>query len=140
MEKQRLLKDALKGIRGVDFAYHAPYTSALEAVFARGDRRLAGVLESAYSLGARFDSWDEHFKREAYDSAFEENGLNPHCFANRRRDVNEPLPWDHIDMVVEKEYLIKEYEKAMRCAVTKDCRKGCNGCFGERYADYCKVQ
>lgn len=140
MEKQRLLKDALKGIRGVDFAYHAPYTSALEAVFARGDRRLAGVLESAYSFGARFDSWDEHFKREAYDSAFEENGLNPHCFANRRRDVNEPLPWDHIDMVVEKEYLIKEYEKAMRCAVTKDCRKGCNGCFGERYADYCKIQ
>lgn len=140
MEKQRILKDALKGIRGVDFAYHAPYTSALEAVFARGDRRLAGVLESAYSLGARFDSWDEHFKREAYDNAFEENGLNPYCFANRRRDVNEPLPWDHIDMVVEKEYLIKEYEKAMRCAVTKDCRKGCNGCFGERYADYCKVQ
>lgn len=140
MEKQRILKDALKGIRGVDFAYHAPYTSALEAVFARGDRRLAGVLESAYSLGARFDSWDEHFKREAYDNAFEENGLNPHCFANRRRDVNEPLPWDHIDMVVEKEYLIKEYEKAMRCAVTKDCRKGCNGCFGERYADYCKIQ
>lgn len=140
MEKQRILKDALKGIRGVDFAYHAPYTSALEAVFARGDRRLAGVLESAYSLGARFDSWDEHFKREAYDNAFEENGLNPYCFANRRRDVNEPLPWDHIDMVVEKEYLIKEYEKAMRCAVTKDCRKGCNGCFGERYADYCKIQ
>lgn len=140
MEKQRILKDALKGIRGVDFAYHAPYTSALEAVFARGDRRLAGVLESAYSLGARFDSWDEHFKREAYDNAFEENGLNPYCFANRRRDVNEPLPWDHIDMVVEKEYLIKEYEKAMRCAVTNDCRKGCNGCFGERYADYCKIQ
>ncbi len=139
INKQSKLKAALKGIRGVEFAYHAPHTSALEAVFARGDRRLAEVLVKAYNKGARFDSWDECFKRELYSEAFLECGLDPAEYANRRRDLEEPLPWSHVDMLVTESYLKGEYLKAMKAATTRDCRQGCNGCFGERYADYCKI-
>ena len=77
IEKQKLLKSALKGIRGVEFSYHEPDISVLEAVFARGDRKLADVLERAWELGARFDSWDEHFKLDAWNAAFEQTGVDP---------------------------------------------------------------
>ena len=108
-------------------------------MFARGDRRLAEVLVRAYNKGARFDSWDECFKRELYSEAFAECGLDPAEYANRRRDLDEPLPWSHVDMLVTEDYLKSEYLKAMKAAATRDCRQGCNGCFGERYADYCKI-
>jgi hypothetical protein len=134
-----MLRDALKGIRGVEFSYHAPDISVLEAVFARGDRRLAGLLESAWRRGARFDSWDECFSKRAWDEAFTESGIDPAFYANRRRALDERLPWEHIDELVTVEYLKKEREAAYRASKTRDCRQGCNGCFGERYADYCKV-
>ncbi|MBQ9832698.1 MAG: TIGR03960 family B12-binding radical SAM protein [Clostridia bacterium] len=137
--KQLLLKDALKGIRGVEFSYHESVISELEAVFARGDRRLAAALIEAYKNGARFDSWDEHFKKEAWEVAFEKCGIDGAYYANRRREESEVLPWSHIDMIVTEEYLKKELEKALEAKPTKDCRKGCNGCFGNKYADYCKV-
>lgn len=138
-EKQHLLREALRGIRGVEFSYHAPYVSELEGVFARGDRRLAAVVEKAYENGARFDSWDEYFSLEAWNKAFEACGLNKDMFAHRRRDIAQALPWDHLDMLVKKEYLENEYKKALCGDTTKDCRKGCNGCFGENYANYCKI-
>ena len=139
IEKQKLLKSALKGIRGVEFSYHEPDISVLEAVFARGDRKLADVLERAWELGARFDSWDEHFKLDAWNAAFEQTGVDPDAYAHRRREKDEALPWDHIDSVVTKEYIVRESERAYRAEVTKDCRLGCNGCFGEKYATYCKI-
>lgn len=139
IRKQHILKDALKRIRGVDFSYHAPDISALEAVFARGDRRLANVLENAWKLGARFDSWDECFDQNAWDKSFEERQIDPRFFANRRRLPDEHLPWEHIDELVTAEYLKKERNAAYRASVTRDCRQGCNGCFGEKNADYCKV-
>ncbi len=139
VRKQRLLKEALKGIRGVEFAYHAPDISILEAVFARGDRRLADVLEGAWRRGARFDSWDECFERRRWEEAFEEAGLDPAFYAHRRRDLHERLPWEHIDMLVTAEYLIEERNAAYRASKTGDCRQGCKGCFGKKYADYCKV-
>ena len=139
IEKQKLLRAALKGIRGVEFSYHEPDISVLEAVFARGDRRLADVLEKAWQNGSRFDSWDEHFKLEAWDGAFVSAGVDPDYYAHRRRSVDEALPWDHIDSIVTKDYLKKEYHAAAEAKVTKDCRLGCNGCFGERYATYCKI-
>ena len=139
IEKQKLLKSALKGMRGVEFSYHEPDISVLEAVFARGDRKLADVLERAWELGARFDSWDEHFKLDAWNTAFEQTGVDPDAYAHRRREKDEALPWDHIDSVVTKEYLVRESERAYRAEVTKDCRLGCNGCFGEKYATYCKI-
>lgn len=140
MEKQRLLRGALKGIRGVEFSYHAPDVSVLEGVFARGDRRLAAVIDAAYGMGARFDSWDEHFKREAWSAAFELCGLDPAEYAHSERPLASPLPWEHLDMLVERDYLVNEFEKAKRGVTTRDCRAGCNGCFGERYADYCKTE
>ncbi|MDD4075169.1 MAG: TIGR03960 family B12-binding radical SAM protein [Eubacteriales bacterium] len=139
IKKQQFLRNALKGIRGVEFAYHAPNISVLEAVVARGDRRIADVLLQAYRNGARFDSWDEHFKLKAWEDAFAAYDIDPAYYANRRRDTEEPLPWDHIDMLVSKAYLKRERENAYAATVTRDCRKGCNGCMGERYADYCKI-
>lgn len=139
VRKQQLLKEALRSVKGVEFNYHAPDVSVLEAVFARGDRRLAAVLARAHELGCRFDSWDECFKPEYWAQAFEENGLDPAYYANRRRSTDERLPWDTMDVLVCPEYFKKEYELALSGQTTKDCRKGCNGCFGERYADYCKI-
>ncbi|MBS5879900.1 MAG: TIGR03960 family B12-binding radical SAM protein [Clostridium sp.] len=139
MEKQKFLRAAMKGIRGAEFSYHAPDVSVLEAVFARGDRRLADVMEAAYRYGARFDSWDEHFKPEAWSAAFVETGVLPSDYAHRRREPGEPLPWGHIDMLVTEAYLMRELARANGALTTRDCRGGCNGCFGEKYADYCKV-
>ena len=137
LRRQALLRSALKGIRGVEFSCHFSETSALEAAFARGDRRLSEVLISAYNNGARLDSWDEHFKKEAWEKAFSDNGLTVAMFANRRIDVSAPLAWEHMDAVVSIGYLKKEHERAYEGVVTKDCRKGCNGCFGARCAEFC---
>ena len=137
--KQRLLAQALKGIRGVEFKYHESQVSALEAAFSRGDRRLGAVLVDAYHRGCRFDSWAEHFLPDAWDAAFANNGLTVADYAYKERDVDERLPWDHIDILVSKSYLRQEYKKAFHAEITEDCRKGCNGCFGEAYAHYCKL-
>lgn len=137
LRRQALLRNALKGIRGVEFSCHFSETSRLEAAFARGDRRLASVLIKAYEYGARLDSWDEHFKKDAWERAFGENGLTVEQFANRRIDLDEPLAWQHMDAVVSLDYLKREHEKAYAAQITKDCRKGCNGCFGARCSEFC---
>jgi radical SAM family uncharacterized protein len=137
--KQQLLGGALKGIRGVEFNYHASMVSMLEAVFSRGDRRLAQVLVEAYRRGCRFDSWDEHFRFAGWQAAFDACHLDIAEYAHRERDVKEALPWDHIDILVEKSYLLREYALAQKGVVTRDCRSGCNHCFGEKYADYCQL-
>lgn len=139
IRKQRLIKDALKGLRGVEYAYHAPDISVLEAVMARGDRRIADVIEKAYYKGARFDSWDEHFKLDVWDESFAELGIDPACYSSRERELDEALPWDHVDILVTKDYLKREYNNALNETCTRDCRKGCNGCFGGKCADYCKI-
>ncbi len=140
IRKQQLLRSAFKGIRGAEFSYHAPDLSALEAVVARGDRRLGEVLLHAYKNGARFDSWDEHFKLSIWEDAFKQCGVDPAYYANRERELGEALPWEHIDMLVTRDYLERERSNAYQGSVTRDCRKGCNGCFGGKYADYCKIQ
>lgn len=139
IRKQQLLRGALRGVRGVDFSYHAPDISVLEGTFARGDRRLNAVLLRAHELGARFDSWDERFKLAAWQQAFSDCGVDMAYYAHRERSVDEPLPWSHIDMLVTEDYLKKEREKAQSAVTTRDCRQGCNGCFGEKYADICKA-
>ncbi len=140
LRRQALLRSALKGIRGVEFSCHYSETSRLEAAFARGDRRLSDVLIAAYKNGARLDSWDEHFNKEAWEKAFADNGLTVEGYANRRIDVGAPLPWEHMDAVVSAEYLEKEHEKACAGVTTRDCRKGCNGCFGKRAAEFCNIK
>ncbi len=137
LRRQALLRNALKGIRGVDFSCHFSETSRLEAAFARGDRRLSEVLISAYKNGARLDSWDEHFNKEAWEKAFSENGLTVEQFANHRIGTDEPLAWGHMDALVSADYLKREHDKAMAAEITRDCRKGCNGCFGPRSKEIC---
>ena len=137
MRKQKLLQGAMRSVRGGELHYHPSFLSELEAAFSRGDRRLNGVLLRAHEKGCRFDSWSEHFKPQAWREAFEEEGLTVEEYAQRFRELEEPLPWDHVDVVVTKSFLQREYKKAMEAMTTPDCRQGCNGCFGRAYADYC---
>ncbi len=137
-EKQQHLRDVLK-IKGVNFNYHESDLSLMEACFARGDRRLGQVLLKAYEKGCMLDGWTEHFKYDKWLEAFEESGLDPAFYAYRRREKDELLPWDVIDCGVTKAFLWREKEKADRAEVTKDCRKGCNGCGLQRYKGVCKL-
>ena len=103
--------------------------SFLEAVFARGDRRLGASLVKAWEKGAKFDSWTEHFRFSIWKEAFQETCFDPAAVANARRDYDEVLPWDHIEMGVTKEFLQEEREKAYRLATTGDCRfENCTLC------------
>jgi radical SAM superfamily enzyme YgiQ (UPF0313 family) len=107
MEKQYHLKDRIrKRTRRIDYNYHDAKTSFIEAVLARGDRRLGAVILSAWKAGAKFDGWDEHFSFATWLQAFTDCGLDPAFYANRRREYSEVLPWDHIDMGVNKKFLV----------------------------------
>ncbi|MGB4387809.1 MAG: hypothetical protein WBI89_01225, partial [Caldicoprobacterales bacterium] len=112
----------------IDFSWHDPETSFMEAVFAKGDRRLGKVLYTAWQLGARFDGWAEHFKLDIWEAAFEKCGLDPAFYAYREREENELFPWDHIDVGVSKSFLWKEYQKALKGETTGDCRETCSNC------------
>lgn len=126
-EKQEYLKDKLRG-KGLSFSWNDPDLSLLEGVFARGDRRLARVLESAWRKGARFDGWGESFAIDIWEAAFRENQLEMAAY-HRARDLEEILPWDHINMGVSKKFLKEEYKAALAGRLTEDCRQaGCTGC------------
>lgn len=114
---------------GLRLKWHHPGHSLLEAVFARGDRRLGKALVKAWKLGARFDGWTELLREDLWQRAFAESGLDPVFYAQRERGVEEILPWDHLSCGVEKAFLRQEYEKAMAGEFTPDCRWfGCSGC------------
>jgi len=121
-------------IKGVTFNYHETKTSNLEAIFARGDRMVCRLLEHAYHLGCKFDGWTEYFKPQLWEQAFAETETNLDFYAYRERDYEEILPWDIIDPLISREFLIRENEKAKAAQVTPDCRRGCAGCGINRYA------
>lgn len=121
-------------IKGVTFNYHETKTSNLEAIFARGDRKVCRLLEHAYHLGCKFDGWTEYFKSQLWEQAFAETGTDLEFYAYRERDYEEILPWDIIDPLISREFLIRENEKAKAAQVTPDCRRGCAGCGINRYA------
>lgn len=108
--------------KNISFSYPDINRSYLEAVFARGDRRLGEVLERAHYLGCKFDAWREHFKFDAWQKAFSESGLSMEFYANRERGDDEVLPWDHISCGVKKEFLLREKEKSRKGETTPDCR------------------
>ena len=137
IRRQQLLKEALRTIKGVDFKYHAPDLSYVEAVFARGDRRMADALERAWQLGCRFDGWSDQYRHDLWLRAFEETGIDPDFNALRERSIDELLPWDHLDAGVTTAFLRREWEKAQRAERTQDCRKGCVGCGMNRYEGAC---
>lgn len=121
-------------IKGVTFNYHETKTSNLEAIFARGDRKVCRLLEHAYHLGCKFDGWTEYFKPQLWEQAFAETGTDLDFYAYRERDYEEILPWDIINPLISREFLIRENEKAKAAQVTPDCRRGCAGCGINRYA------
>ena len=127
IEKHDYLSRQLS-VKGITFNYHDTEISALEAVFARGDRRLGRALIRAVELGCKFDGWSEHFRADLWKQAFCEVGMDPAFYSTRRRTYDEVLPWDHIDTFVSKEFLIRESEKAVKEQITQDCRQGCAGC------------
>ncbi len=138
VRRQQLLRQALSRLKGVDFKYHAPDVSYIEAVFARGDRRLGEAMERAWRLGCRFDGWSDQFRYDLWLQAFGEAGLDPDFYATRERSIDEVFPWDHLDCGVTKAYLIREWERAQRAECTPDCRKGCTGCGMKRYPGACE--
>ena len=127
--KQALLKSLIRD-RSISLNYHDPEVSFLEAVFARGDRRLSAVIEQAWKNGARFDGWSEHFRYDVWLEAFKSTGIDPHFYANRKRSAEELLPWDHLLAGVDKEYLLNEYERGVRMELTADCRRDACGVCG----------
>ncbi|NLI92400.1 MAG: TIGR03960 family B12-binding radical SAM protein [Peptococcaceae bacterium] len=126
-EKQVYLKKKLKDHR-IKFIYHDVGTSFIEAVLARGDRRLAGLLEWAVESGCKFDGWSEFFRFSLWQQGMAEMGINPHFYANRKYDKDEILPWDHLSTGVNKTYLWNEYQKALAEEKTPDCRGKCGQC------------
>ena len=115
-------------IKGVTFNYHETKTSVLEAVFARGDRRVGKALERAHQLGCKFDGWTEHYNDELWQQAFAETNTDISFYNYRERSYDEILPWDIIDPLVTREFLMRENEKAKAAQTTADCRQGCAGC------------
>ena len=126
-KKQQHLLHSVKS-RKISVSYHDSRTSFLEAVFAKGDRRLGAVLLEAFHRGCYFDSWEEHFRFDTWMQVFRDMGVDPAFYANRALGFDETLPWDHLDYGVTKQYLIREYEKAMQARTTQPCNRACAGC------------
>lgn len=126
-EKIKAVKSSIKS-KCIVYNYHEQKTSVMESIFARGDRRLCDVLIKAFEKGARFDGWDQHFKFDAWMEAMRECNLTVDFYAYRERSYDEVLPWDFIDIGVNRKYLENENEKAKRAELTQNCRKGCTGC------------
>ena len=135
-EKQEHLREKLK-IKGVNFNWHAPNLSFLEACFSRGDRKMGLVLKRAYERGCMLDGWNDQFKFDEWMQAFADCGIDPAFYANRERGKEEILPWDFLDCGVTKTFLWREKEKSDRAETTRDCRKGCNGCGIQRIRGLC---
>ncbi len=125
--KQNLLMDSVK-TKKIRVSYHNPDVSMLEAILAKGDRRLCKAVYTAWKNGCKFDSWDEYFKYDKWLEAFEECGIDPSFYANRRFDYDEILPWDHLDYYISKEFFIRENKTAHQAVTTPNCRQKCSGC------------
>ncbi|MBO5983033.1 MAG: TIGR03960 family B12-binding radical SAM protein, partial [Clostridia bacterium] len=127
LRRQKLLRNALKEIKGVSFSWHGAETSVLEVVLARGDKKLAPVIARAYELGAKFDSWTEYFNWDIWTQAFADCGIDMQEYIDEIPE-NKALPWDFIDIGVSKKYLLGQRHLAYQGITTKNCREGCNGC------------
>ncbi|MBI4691518.1 MAG: TIGR03960 family B12-binding radical SAM protein [Nitrospirae bacterium] len=114
--------------KGLKYKGHSEDMSLLEAVFARGDARLADTIEKAWSLGCRLDAWRDCFDFAKWSEAMEATGIDPSIYAEKNYSKDEPLAWDFIDTGIKKEYLYGEYQKAISGEITTDCRKKCHGC------------
>ena len=131
LRRCRLLKSHFYS-KSIEYNYHAPDLSRLEAVFARGDRRLGPVLEEAVKNGARLDGWDEYFNYSKWFDAFNTCGVDTDFYTVRGYGEEEILPWDTIDVGITKKFLLRERSRAYEGKITPDCREGCAGCGANR--------
>ena len=134
MARPEIVDERIKAVRGaiksrsIVYNYHEQETSFMEAVFARGDRRTCDVLMKAFEKGAKFDGWSEYFNMDIWNEAMSECNLDPDFYVYRDRSYEEILPWDFIDIGVNRKYLERENEKAKKAELTKNCLEGCTGC------------
>lgn len=127
LRKQQLIISSLTS-RKISLTRHNTEMSFLEGVFARGDRRLSAVIETAWRKGCKLDGWEECFRLDDWMQSFEDCGISPEFYANRERTLDEILPWDHLDYGVTKSHLVREYNKAHNNETTPHCREKCAGC------------
>ncbi len=134
--KRRFLRDQVKqqlNRRSIRYHCHDAATSELEGLFARGDRRLAGVIEEAYRRGCLFDAWTDWFKEDVWEQVLSDKRVSRQFYNYRERGKDEIFPWDFIDIGVTKEFLYREYERAGQEVVTPNCREKCSGCGAHRF-------
>ena len=127
LRRCKLLKDHFYS-KSIEYNYHTPDLSRLEAVMARGDRRLGPVIEAAVRNGAKLDGWDEYFRYDLWQDAFSQCGVDMNFYTVRGFEEDELLAWDPIDVGVSKKFLLRERHRAYGWKVTPDCRQGCAGC------------
>jgi len=127
LRRCRLLKSHFYS-KSITYDYHGPDLSRLEAVFARGDRRLGAVIKEAAKNGAKLDGWDEYFNYGIWFDAFQKCGIDPDHYTVRGYGEDEILPWDTIDVGISKKFLQRERRRAYEATITPDCREGCAGC------------
>jgi radical SAM family uncharacterized protein len=125
--KQQFLAEKITD-RKIRYTWHEAKVSRLEAVFSKGNRRLSRAILCAQQKGMRFDAWDEHFDYEKWMQVFDECGIDPDFYANRRMGYDEILPWDVIDIGVSKKFMMSESKKAYESATTPNCKEKCSGC------------
>ncbi len=135
--KQKLIIDAIRS-KKIRFSYHQQPVSMLEAVLARGDRRICDVIYTAWKKGCILDSWDEHFRPDLWEEAFSECGIDREFYANRRRSYDEVMPWAHLDYLVSREFFVRENKRAHEAVTTRNCAEGCSACgisrqYGGKY-------
>ena len=127
IEKQDFLKKNLTN-KAIKFNWHEPEISVIEAVLAKGDRRLSNAIYMAWKLGCKFDSWGDLFKYDIWLKAFEDVGIDYKFYSEKEISLEQKLPWEHIDVLVSKNFLKREYNNAMNGIVTPNCRQKCAGC------------
>ncbi len=130
--KIKLLKGSIKK-KQIKYNHHDAQTSVLEAVIARGDQRVSKLIYEAYKAGCVFDSWSEYFKPDAWIEAAKRADVDFEFYAQRERQYDEVLPWDHIDIGVTKQFLMRENELAKSVKTTPNCNEKCSGCGANRF-------
>ncbi len=130
-----LLREALRKDKSINYNWHDPDTSYLEAVFARGDRRLADAIQLAWENGAKFDAWSEYFNFQRWMDAFQQTGVDPSFYAHREREKDEIFPWAVPSIGVARGYLWHEREMCYKAEITPDCRHQCSGCGANKFLE-----
>ena len=134
LRRQEYLRSQIT-TKKISLSWHDSSTSFLEGVFARGDRRLGRVIEAALKKGCRFDGWDECFDLDKWLEAFDDCGIEPSFYANRKREFDETNPWDMFDYGVTKKFLVCQNELAHKGLTTPNCREKCAGCGANKYGE-----